>query len=144
MIDYTPNNKEYLLSLKPKYNNIPYILIISIFIILIVAFNIHIYDTYKTKGYIYCEDTCHIIITTSLEDTNKLNNIQFIELNKQKIEPEDTIVSEIKTNVDTQNNYQIIDYKVARLDGLLNTYQDITIFTNYEKVISKLKQILLK
>ena len=60
-----------------------------------------------------------------------------IVLGKERSEIVTSNVNNVKS---IQSSRIIYEYE----DGLLNTYQDIKIYTNYEKIISKLIKIFIK
>lgn len=138
------NNKEYLLSIRPKYF---YLIIItcSIFIMIITSiFFVRTYDMYSVKALYSCEEDCHLYITISPEISDKFANISYLRLKNNNIKPDLTNISTVQLDTSTKSNYQLVDYKVARQDGLENTYQDITIFYNYEEVVKKITKFILK
>ena len=137
-------NKEYLMFIKPKTSLSYTLILFLISIIIILPLTIKTYDVYNTKGYITCEEKCHIYINTNLTDTNKFINISYLKLDNQIITPSNTSVSDIKIDEESKSNYQVIDYEVARLDGVLNIYQDVYIYTNYEKIIQKIIRFILE
>lgn len=144
MNPFSVNNKEYLISIHPKY----FIFIIVIFISFIIGlssiFFIKTYDTYSLKALYSCDEDCHLLITITPEISNKFSNISYIKLNNKNIIPESASISDIQLDSEMKSNYQIVDYKVARQDGLENTYQDVAIFYNYEEIVKKIAKFILK
>ncbi|MBR1416382.1 MAG: hypothetical protein IJ572_01000 [Bacilli bacterium] len=143
MINYRYYNKEYLLSIKPRFNIVISVLIISIVIIVISLFCFKTYDVYSLKGYITCEEKCQILFNIDSTFSNKINKIDHIRLNKSVIYPNSINIGEIQISEDNQNNYQIVSYQVDNLDtDILNTIQDVKIYSNYELLIRKILNLI--
>ena len=134
-------DKYYLVNLNPKYNSFIYFILFSLIIIIICLFYFKTYDVYKTKGYLNCDDKCYITISVDILDTHKLDNIDYLIVNKEKIDVNNIDISEIKIDESTQSNYQIVKYEVNNLNNI-NTFQDVIVFSNYETIITKIKNIL--
>ena len=137
------NSKHYLLSIKPKYSLAIYILFISLIAIFILMFYFDSYDVYQTRGYISCEDVCKLIISVDIKDTNKLNNIDYLRINKKELVPKNKNISDIKSDDNTKSNYQIVTYEVDKLDDVNNTFIDVKVYSSKEIVINKIKNTLL-
>ncbi|MBE6158918.1 MAG: hypothetical protein E7159_03745 [Firmicutes bacterium] len=138
------DNISYLRSLKPKYNILIYLILISFSIIIISLFIFKIYDVKKIKGYVSCDDICKIELTVNYLDTNKYKNIDMIKINKENKNINNITVSDIYSDELTKNNYQIVTLEVDQLDdGILNTFIDVSLYSNKELIINKIINVLL-
>jgi hypothetical protein len=138
------DNISYLRSLKPKYNILIYLILISFSIIIISLFIFKIYDVKKIKGYVSCDDICKIELTVNYLDTNKYKNIDMIKINKENKNINNITVSDIYADELTKNNYQIVTLEVDQLDdGILNTFVDVSLYSNKELIINKIINVLL-
>ena len=138
------DNISYLRSLKPKYNILIYLILISFSIIIISLFIFKIYDVKKIKGYVSCDDKCKIELTVNYLDTNKYKNIDMIKINKENKKIINITVSDIYSDELTKNNYQIVTLEVDQLDdGILNTFVDVSVYSNKELIINKIINVLL-
>ena len=144
MDKYSYYNKSYLYSIKPKYNIFVYILLTFIIILSFCLYHFETYDIYYTKGYLECNDICSISIYIDPLNVSKINKLDFIKLNNLNINPNNINISEIKIDENNQSNYQIVSNQVDKLDHeLLNTFQDVKIYSNKDKVINKIIKYLL-
>ncbi len=138
------DNISYLRSLKPKYDILIYLILISFSIIIISLFIFKIYDVKKIKGYVSCDDICKIELTVNYLDTNKYKNIDMIKINKENKNINNITVSDIYADELTKNNYQIVTLEVDQLDdGILNTFVDVSLYSNKELIINKIINVLL-
>ena len=138
------NNISYLRSLKPRYYLLIYLILISLSIIVTSLFIFKIYDVKNIKGYVSCDDKCYVKISVNYLDTNKYTNIDKIMINKENKFINNTMVSEILVDELTKSNYQIVTLEVDQLDSdILNTFQDISIYSNKELIINKIINCLL-
>lgn len=136
--------KNYLLSINPCYQTYIICLLISFIIIFISLFYFKTYDIYNTKGYLECSDTCHIIINIDPYQTNKVTNIDYLKINDKVIKHHNIKVEDIVIDENNQINYQIVKYEVDQLDdGLLNTFQDIKLYSKYEAIIKKIVNVIM-
>ena len=143
MDNYQINNLSYLRSLKSKFNILPYVLLVFILIIVVLLFIIKSYDVYTTKGYINCDEKCLVSVSIDYLNTSKINRADFIRINKENIKPNNVIVSDIKIDELSKSNYQIVSYEVDQLDnGIINTFQDVKIYSNKDLLINKIIKIL--
>lgn len=134
----------YLRSLKPKYNILIYLILVSFIIVIISLFIFKIYDVKKIKGYVSCDDICKIELSINYLDTNKYKNIDMIKINKENKYINSIIVSDIYVDELTKNNYQIVTLEVDQLDdGILNTFVDVSLYSNKELIINKIINVLL-
>lgn len=134
----------YLRSLKPKYNILIYLILVSFIIVIISLFIFKIYDVKKIKGYVSCDDICKIELSINYLDTNKYKNIDMIKINKENMYINNIIVSDIYVDELTKNNYQIVTLEVDQLDdGILNTFVDVSLYSNKELIINKIINVLL-
>ena len=137
------DNISYLRSLKPKYNILIYLILISFSIIIISLFIFKIYDVKKIKGYVSCDDICKIELTVNYLDTNKYKNIDMIKINKENKNISNITVSDIYADELTKNNYQIVTLEVDQLDdGILNTFVNVSLYSNKELIINKIINVL--
>lgn len=133
----------YLRSLKPKYNILIYLIFVSFIIVIISLFIFKIYDVKKIKGYVSCDDICKIELSINYLDTNKYKNIDMIKINKENKYINNIIVSDIYADELTKNNYQIVTLEVGQLDdGILNTFVDVSLYSNKELIINKIINVL--
>ena len=138
------DNISYLRSLKPKYNILIYLILISFSIIITSLFIFKIYDVNKVKGYVSCDEICKIELTVNYLDTNKYKNIDMIKINKENKNINNITVSDIYADELTKNNYQIVTLEVDQLDdGILNTFVDVSVYSNKELIINKIINVLL-
>ena len=138
------DNISYLRSLKPKYNILIYLILISFSIIITSLFIFKIYDVNKVKGYVSCDEICKIELTVNYLDTNKYKNIDMIKINKENKNINNITVSDIYADELTKNNYQIVTLEVDQLDdGILNTFVDVSLYSNKELIINKIINVLL-
>lgn len=136
-------NKSYLYSIKPKYNSLIYTFLILIITLSFCLYIFETYDIYSSKGYLECNDICNISIYIDPLNVSKIDKIDFIKLNNNNLIPNNIKISEIKVEENNQSNYQIVSYQVDKLDyGLLNTFQDVKIYSNKEKIINKIIKYL--
>ena len=91
-----------------------------------------------------CEENCYLYLTVDPLESANLQNVSFLKIKDHEIVPNQITISEIELDQETKSNYQVITYEVTRLDGLLNTYQDVTVFSNKEKLFQKIKNLILK
>ena len=136
-------NKEFLLSLKPKYYIIICLILISIISIVVCLFIFKTYDVYSTRGYITCEEKCHLTISVDTLDTNKISNIDYLVIDDKKIIPKNISISDVKTDEATLSNYQIVNYEFDQIDYGINTFTDAKLYFNNETIIRKIKKLLL-
>ena len=138
------NSFSYLRSLKAKYSLLIYFLVLLLFIILLLMFIFKSYDVYTTKGYVECSDNCKISISVNYLDVNKFNKVDKIKLNKENIVVKNINISEIMLDDSSKSNYQIVTLEVDQLDnGILNTFQDVKLYSNEELIINKIINVLL-
>ena len=143
MIDYNTNNKDYLLSIKPSYMFIPISLLITFTIIIISICYFKTYDVYITKGYISCDNTCNITIGVDINDINKIKKSNIIKLNNEVISYNNILVGDIQVDEVNKINIYNVNIEVNQLDNdLINTFQDVQVYSNYESIIVKIKKIL--
>ena len=144
MDNFNINNKEYLLSLKPRHNFIPIITFIVILIIIVSLFFFKTYDVYNTKAYLECDTNCNIMISVDPKEINKVSKIDFIKLNNKVINHSEIIIENIQVDEINKINYQNVIYEVDQLDNdILNTFQDVKIYSKYENIFEKIKKIIV-
>ena len=136
------NNKYILLSIKPKHFLAIYLCLLSLIVIIILMFYIESYDVYKVRGYISCEDKCNVIISVDIGNINKVNKVDYLNINNNKRDILSIDISDIKIDENTKSNYQIVTYEVDKLDDVNNTFQDVKIYSNNEIIFKKLLNIL--
>ena len=138
------DNISYLRSLKPKYNILIYLILISFSIIIISLFIFKTYDVKKIKGHVSCDDICKIELSINYLDTNKYKNIDMIKINKENKNINNITISDIYADELTKNNYQIVTLEVDQLDdGILNTFVDVSLYSKKELIINKIINVLL-
>ena len=144
MTNYNINNKEYLLSINPSYKFIPLLSLLSLIVMSFSIFYYKTYDVYTTKGYLKCDEKCYIIISTMIDDINKVINANLIKLNNREINYENIIIGDIQIDEINKINIQNVNIEVDQLDNdLLNTFQDVKIYSSYESIFNKVKKVLL-
>ena len=144
MTNYSVNNKEYLISVKPSFKYIPTIIIIALIIVSFSIFYFKTYDIYKTKGYLMCDDKCNIIISVNIDDINKVLKPNYIKLNDEEINYNNISVGDIQVDDKNKINIQNVNIEVNQLDNdKLNTIQDVKIYSNYESIFNKIKKIVV-
>ena len=144
MINYNVNNKEYLLSIKPSYMFIPISLLISTIIIIISICYYKTYDVYNTIGFITCEEKCNISIVVNANEIKRFNNTDYIKLNDKIINYNNIIMGDIQVDEVNKINIQYVNIEVDQLDNdLINTFQDIKVYSNYENILYKIKKTML-
>ena len=136
-------DKEYLLSLKPRYNIILYIILIVLISLIICTFIFNTYDVYNTKGYLSCDDKCYISISVDIFEIDKIDSSNYILVKKDKLKIINTEVSEIYSDEASKSNYQIVKYEIDKVD-IKNAFYDVKILSNYESIISKIINYFFK
>ena len=132
-------NELFLLNIKPHYEIIIYCIIISFIITIGCLFYFKTYDVYKTKGYINCEEYCYVRFNIDSNDISLIDNISFISIKNNNYEIKNTEIGEIEFDMDNKINYQTITYEVENVnDNIINTFQDVKLYSNYEIVIRKI------
>ena len=143
MVDYNINNKEYLLSIKPSYMFIPISLLLSVIILIILICIFKTYDVYNVKGFISCNEKCNISIPIEVNDINKIKNIDFLKINDNEIKYNNFLVGDIQIDEINKINFYNVNFEVDQLDNeLLNTFQDIKVYSNQESILYKFKKLL--
>ena len=131
-------NYDVLLNMKIKYH----LLFVILTIILICSFgyiiNLKIFDTYNCKG-IYNEDFIYINVPITYSDTLTKGN--YLKINKEKYLYEIAEISEIEVDPTNLINYQTFKIKIEK-EFINNELIDITIYSNKEKIIEKLKELM--
>lgn len=144
MREFNYYTKEFLLSLKPKYFH--FISFFSAVFILIITstFFIKTNDIYISKTYVECDNYC--ILTMSVEPVSfgKLNDINYLYLNKTKIEKFEITYDDIENDINTNTSYQIVRIKIDKIDINNKTLQDIKIYYNEQELIKKIVNIFLE
>ena len=144
MSNYNINNKDYLLSIMPKYKYIPIIICLSLFIILLSICYFKTYDVYLTKGYLECNKKCNIIVSVNAFDINKVKNANYIKLNNKVINHKNIKIDDIQADEINKINIQNVNFEVDQLDNVsLNTFQDIKVYSNYESILNKIKKLIM-
>lgn len=144
MREFNINNKEYLLSLKPKFLFIPCFMAFIIIMIMISLFYFKSYDRYLTKGYLSCDDICNIIISVNTDDINVITNASLLKIGDKIVNINNKEIKNIEVDEVNKINYQNVVFYVDQLDkNIINTFQDIKIYSNYESIIQKIKKILI-
>ena len=138
------NSFSYLRSIKPKHNYLLYSILISFVIIIISLFIFKSYDVYVTKGFVECDDKCSISIMVNYLSTSRINKVDMISINKENKYINNISVSEIMVDENNKSNYQIVTLEVDQLDNdILNTFQDVKLYSNKELIINKIIKVLL-
>lgn len=139
--NYYQNNYESLIKLKPKH--FPFILLFSIFIggVLIWSNNINTYDILNTKGFVECDNFCTITSTISLENTQKLNDINYISFMNKIYDNLNYSFSDILYDDESKVNYQIL---TITINDNLNTkaLHDLKIYYNQDRLLKKIVTML--
>ena len=127
------NNKEAFLREKPKKMFL-IIIIPSILLLLVVLITkFKVYDTYSTKGYSTCNDTCKIVVVipSSLTfDKIYLNNevAEYKIVNKQLEVDEENMVSYNKLIIETNKTFK--DKEIV----------NVNFYYNKQRIITKIKE----
>ena len=138
------NSFSYLRSIKPRYCLITYIILFSFIIVISSFFIFNYYDVYNIKGFVECDDKCWITFSINYLDVGKVSNVDIISVNNEKKYPINTKISELMVDENSKSNYQIVTYEVNQLDnGIVNTFQDIRLYSNKELIINKIIKVLL-
>ena len=144
MNNFNINNKDYLLSIKPSFKAIPLIIFITFIIMFISLFYFKTYDVYNTKGYLECNEKCNIMVSINIDDINKINKANFLKINDKVLNYNNINIGNIEVDEINKINIQSVNFEVDQLDNdLLNTFQDIKIYSNYESIIKKIKKIVI-
>ncbi len=127
------DNKEAFLAVKPKFKMIVFIIISLLFLILLLTFKIKTYDNYQTKGYITCDNSCHLVVAIP-------SNIKFqkIKVNNKNLKYR---INKKELKIDEKN---LVSYFELVLD-INDTYKDkeivdINFYYNKQRIITKIKE----
>ena len=143
-MNYKTESELYLKSLKPKYNLFVYFILLFLSVLTMSLFIFRTYDIFQTKGYLQCEDKCYITVSINYLLTNKIKESKIIKIKDKTYNINNIEVSEIISDDKTLENYQMVKLEVDQLDnGILNTFQDIKIYSNNDYIINKIKKVLL-
>jgi hypothetical protein len=144
MNSFNFDNYEYLLSLKPKHFPIIIIILVSIITILIYSFTTNTYDVYNASAYYECDKSCTLKISTLLADSGKITSASKLLINKNIQKIQDIDVSDIMNDQNNKQNYQIITYTIDKEDLKENTFQDVKIYYNEERIFNKIINYFIK
>lgn len=143
-MNYKIESELYLKSLKPKYNLFVYFILLFLSVLIISLFIFKTYDVFQTKGFLQCEDKCYIKVSINYLLTNKIIESKIIKIKDKNYSVNNIETSEIISDDKTLENYQIVKLEVDQLDnGILNTFQDIKLYSNNDYIINKIKKVLL-
>ena len=144
MNNFNIYNKEYLLSIKPSFRYIPTIIFLTIIVISILLFCFKTYDVYNTRAYLECDEKCRIIVSATIDEIPRINKANIIKINDNIVNFNSISNGNIEVDTTNKVNIQNVYFEVDKLDdNLLNTFQDIKIYSNYESIIRKIKKIVV-
>ena len=127
-----------LINIKYSFKISLFILSIAFIIILGYVFNLNIYESYNTYGYVQDE---LINIKISIENPDVLTSLKYIKIGSKNYNAEVKEIGEVMLDKENIVNYQMAKLKIdERLNN--NEVFKIGIFYNEEKVYEKLKKIL--
>lgn len=127
-----------LINIKYSFKISLFILSIAFIIILGYVFNLNIYESYNTYGYVQDE---LINIKISIENPDVLTSLKYIKIGSKNYNAEVKEIGEVMLDKENIVNYQMAKLKIdERLNN--NEVFKIGIFYNEEKVYKKLKKIL--
>ena len=144
--DYVYNNKEYFLSLKPKYQN--YLItafIIITFSMVVVLLCMKFYDVTPAKIIVKKNhDYYETILMINYHNSKKVINGKYIVLDGKKYKYK-VLKKEIAIDNNNLLNYMNVSVKINLNQKYLknNLILDIKINSNYERGINKVKKILV-
>jgi len=144
MINYNVNNRDYLLSIKPSYKCIPLIILLALVVVIVSICLIRSYDVFVVKGYITYDSKFNISIGVDLNRINDITSAKIVKLNDKVINYNNIIVGDIQIDEINKINIQNVNIEVEQLDvDVLNTFQEVKIYSNYESIFNKIKKIIL-
>lgn len=145
MTDFKYDNYQYLINLHPKHFSIIIIILIAFICIMIYSFTFDTYDTYNSVSYYNCDSNCFVKINVALKDTGLLSKASKIYINKNTKDIIKTNISEIMIDEQNKANYQIITYSIDADETLTNnTFQDVKIYYNKERIFNKIINYFIK
>lgn len=144
MLEYSINNKDYLLSLKPSYKIVPLFVLLLLIISILTISCFKTYDVFNTKGYLKCEEKCNIVLGINIEDVNRVLQANYIKINNEKINYQNIKIGDIQIDEINKINIQNVIIEVDQIDNsYLNTFQDVKVYSNYESILKKIKKIIM-
>lgn len=128
------NNYFYLLNLKPKYFKF---ITVSLLMFIILIYFFKTIKIYSKSAFYAVSDSGYLYININIEDSDTVNNIEYIEIDNKKFSCNIQAISEIKIDEDTHVNYQT--YKFATEDNSLNNQvKKVIIYYNYDYLYVKI------
>ena len=128
-----------LLNIKPKYK-LWFLIITFLIIVFIIYFcNKNIYDTIKIKGIIKNNS---IMINMPVKYSDTLINGNFLKIDNKKYDYKINKISSLKIDDQSLLEYQTIEIKIVN-NFKDNQILNLSIFYNNEKIINKIKRIII-
>ena len=127
-----------LINIKYSFKKGLFILVLTLFLLIIYILNLSMYESISTYGY-FEEDK--IVTKLSIDNPDIINTLKYIKIGSKDYKAEIVDISDVMLDNESFVNYQIVKLKINdRFNN--NEAFKFDIFYNEEKVYKKLKKII--